>query len=284
MVVVGWVAGAAMQVLFAVGWDTVPLAIGIIVDVSFGWIFIPSPVYFTILCWNNVDWQIMRLLLKQLQFKMVLALALHVIVMDAWRFASLGEPVLSVICWSVLIWSPLVMILFIDALRRQSKLFRFAMPVAYLLYVIAGYISYGYIRSPHPISPNANSTDALTTAAAEATFTGQISSSLSTLAFLMMSFLKNTVEDALRAAMNGSVFGSAIAFPMKIATVMKNTVPLLLEGGGKLKTEVNEKLRQVVLVPDGIFNGGSDDCAEIPLSNNPAKRSGVAAVPGLVGP
>jgi hypothetical protein len=27
----------------------------------------------------------------------------------------------------------------------------------------------------------------------------------------------------------------------------------LLEGGGKMKTEVNEELRQVVLVPDGIF-------------------------------
>ena len=196
----------------------------------------------------------MRLLLKQLQFKIVLALALHIIVMDAWRRASLGASVIIAICESILTWSPLLMILFIDALHRQSKLFRFAMPAAYLLYVLAGYISFGYSQSPTPISPNANSTDALTTAAAEATFEGRISSSLSTLAFLMLSFLKNTVEDALRAAMNGTLFGSAIAFPMKIATVMKNTVPLLLEGGGEMKTEVNEELRQVVLVPDGIFD------------------------------
>merc|ERR1711865_433030 len=74
------------------------------------------------------------------------------------------------------------------------------------------------------------------------------------LAFLMLSFLKNTVEDALRASLHGTLFGSAIAFPMKIATVMKNTVPLLLEGGGEIKLEVNEELRQVVLVPDGIFD------------------------------
>jgi hypothetical protein len=122
------------------------------------------------------------------------------------------------------------------------------MPAAYLLYVLAGYINYGFIQSPTPISQNANSTDALAIAAAEATFEGRISSSLSTLAFLMLSFLISTVKDALRAARNGTLFGSAIAFPVKIVTVMKN---ILLEGGGKMKTEVNEELRQVVLVPDG---------------------------------
>ena len=31
-------------------------------------------------------------------------------------------------------------------------------------------------------------------------------------------------------------------------------------------------------------NPEADDCAEIQLNNNPAEKSGVAAVPGLVGP
>jgi hypothetical protein len=142
MVVAGWVVGAARWVLHAVysGREDIHPVAFLTVAVPFYILFVPSPVYFTILCWNNVDWQIMRLLLHQLQFKMVLALALHVIVMDAWRRASLDHIVSSSICMSILLWSPLLMILFIDALHRQSKLFRFAMPAAYLLYVLAGYI------------------------------------------------------------------------------------------------------------------------------------------------
>ena len=152
------------------------------------------------------------------------------------------------------------MVLFLDAMKRQSRLFRLAMPAAYLMYVLTQYILFGFVYSPTPVMPSdTNSTGAMHSAvhgvAAAATFEGQISQSLSTLGFLMLSFLKNVFEDALRAIMDdGCVFGSAIAFPMKIATVMKNTVPLLLEGGGEMKTEVNEELRQVVLVPDEIFD------------------------------
>jgi hypothetical protein len=139
------------------------------------------------------------------------------------------------------------------------------MPAAYLIYVLTQYILYGFVYSPTPVMPSdTNSTGAMHSAgnasavhgvAAAATFEGQISESLSTLGFLMLSFLKNVFEDALRAIMDdGCVFGSAIAFPMKIATVMKSTVPLLVKGGGEMKTELDEVWQRVVLVPDAIFN------------------------------
>jgi hypothetical protein len=144
------------------------------------------------------------------------------------------------------------MILFIDALHRQSKLFRFAMPAAYLLYVLAGCISFGYSQSPHPISPNANSTDALTTAAAEATFEGRISSSLFSIVTIMVSFLYSALYDRS---------GTAVLFPFSIATVLKSAVPFILRAGTWMKIEVDEDGQRLVLVAKrtDLISPGADE-------------------------
>ena len=99
-----------------------------------------------------------------------------------------GDRVFTAICYSVLEKSPLFMILFMDAMKRHSKLFRIAMPAAYLLQVIAMYLYYGYFQSTTPIiSAVTNST--ATIAVVGDTFESQISNALYTIGFLMLSVL-----------------------------------------------------------------------------------------------
>ena len=184
----------------------------------------------------------MQLLWQQFQFKMVAALALLVMVMNTWRFTSIGASVIIAIAGSVIVWSPLLMILFLDAMKRQSRLFRIAMPSAYLLYVLTSYINYGYIYQPTPIiQPDTNSTGSAQAASAFGTFEGQISGSLSSIGLLMLTCLRSAASD--------KTGGGSINFPMKIAKVMKDTVALILKGKGKMMTQVDEESQRVVLVP-----------------------------------
>jgi hypothetical protein len=183
----------------------------------------------------------MTLLSQQFQFRVVGGLSLWIIVMDAWRqvetpssWAAQGLPVLNAICNSILFWSPLLMILFMDAIKRQSKLFRVAMPAAYLMYVLVWYIGYGYIQSPTPIIPDTNSTDwhQRKLESTGTTFESQIASALSTIMFLMLSFVYNAQLDRT---------GTAVLFPLNITTVLKNAVLLICEGGGKWKRRLTKR-------------------------------------------
>jgi hypothetical protein len=113
------------------------------------------------------------------------------------------------------------------------------MPAAYLMYVLVAYISYGYIQSPAPILPDTNSTDTFTTAAAAASFESQISSALSTIMFVMVSFVYNALYDST---------GTAVLFPIRFATVLKNAVPLILRAGTWMRTELDEDGQRIVLL------------------------------------
>ena len=117
------------------------------------------------------------------------------------------------------------------------------MPSAYLLYVLSGYIIYGYIFPPMPIiQPDTNSTGSAQRAASTfGTFEGQISGSLSTIGLLMLTCLRSAASD--------KTGGGSINFPMKIAKVMKDTVALILKGKGKMMTQVDEERQRVVIVP-----------------------------------
>jgi hypothetical protein len=170
-------------------------------------------------------------------------MALYVMVMDTWRKMLEGDSVIIAIAFSVIVWSPLLMILFLDAMKRQSRLFRIAMPSAYLLYVLTSYINYGYIYQPTPIiQPDTNSTgSAQHAASALGTFESQISGSLSSIGLLMLTCLRSAASD--------KTGGGSINFPMKIAKVMKDTVALILKGKGKMMTQVDEESQRVVLVP-----------------------------------
>jgi hypothetical protein len=106
MVVVGWVVGAVAVLIFAVyeAGGTGPDAVKTTASLPLLVFFIPSPIYFTILCWNNLDWHVMTLLAAQFQFRVVGGLSLWIMVMDAWRLVDRGMPVPVAICWSLLLW------------------------------------------------------------------------------------------------------------------------------------------------------------------------------------
>jgi hypothetical protein len=223
--------------------------------------FDPTPVFFAVLCWNNISWPVMRLLWKQTQFKVVIGLAFHVMAMDAWRGIERGwfdlQPMnpLTAVCASILRWSPLFMILFLDSLRIQSRLFRIALPAAYLAYVVATYGLFGYVLPPEVIFKTTNTS--LAGEGTSQTFQGQISGSLASLALLMTSFLTN--------AMNDDSAGQAVLFPVKFATMMKSTVDRVLSEGW-MKTGIDSRTQQVVLmstagsgadVTQGTEGGGS---------------------------
>jgi hypothetical protein len=242
MVVVGLIVGAVYALINAVQQagtgNPAPPAAQILLNIF----FVPTPIYFTVLCWNNVDWHVMTLLSQQFQFRVVGGLSLWIIVMNAWRKADGFEKrdsVFFAICLSILFWSPLLMILFMDAIKRQSKLFRVAMPAVYLLYVMVAYIIYGYIRPPHAIARDINSTATFPTAAAATTFESQIASALSTIMFVMVSFVYNALHDST---------GTAVLFPIRFATVLKNAVPFILEAGTWMRTELDEDGQRIVLL------------------------------------
>ena len=178
-------------------------------------------------------------MVQQFQFRTVVALSCVVIVMHAWLYihaeAMAGAVVLFAITQSVLFWSPLLMVLFLDAIKRQSKLFRIAMPVAYLMFVGFAYIRFGYIQST-PIMPDTNSK----LLATGLTFEGQIAGALYSIMFLMLTYLGNAFSDAS---------GTAVLFPLNVTTVLKNALPFILEGGGLMQTEVDVDNQRVVLVP-----------------------------------
>ena len=178
---------------------------------------------------------------------------------------------------SLLWWSPLLMVLFLDAMERQSRLFKLAMPVAYLAYVLAHYIGYGFYWGSTPIArqQGTNSTDAGTAPDVMGSFQGQISSSLSSIGFLMVSFLYNAMYDRS---------GTAVHFPLPIVTIQRSTVGLILEAGTWMRTQVGGQ--GVELVPKrpapvrsgGIVGTGSrdtdgdDDCCEIEMTVNAAGK------------
>jgi hypothetical protein len=182
----------------------------------------------------------MRLLWQQLQFKMVLLLIARIIVMHAWWGMGEGSDVFRAICLSLSFWSPLLMVLFLDAMKRQSRLFRLAMPVAYLVFVLAAYIFFGFLAGSTPIArqQGTNSTDPGTASYVMASFQGQISSSLSSIGFLMASFLYNAMYDRS---------GTAVHFPLPIVTIQRSTVGLILEAGTWMRTQVGRQ--GVELVP-----------------------------------
>jgi hypothetical protein len=106
------------------------------------------------------------------------------------------------VCASLLRWSPLFINLFLDALKRQSKLFRLTLPGAYFAYVVATYGLFGCVLEPELILANSSRFAGM----GSRSFQGQISGSLASLGLLMATFLTNAMNDSS---------GQAVLFPVK---------------------------------------------------------------------
>jgi hypothetical protein len=70
-------------------------------------------VWFVALCWNNVDLAVMRLLLKQVQFGILVLLTFWVILMEFLQQLEIMPEPLSALCFSLVLWSPLFMVLWV---------------------------------------------------------------------------------------------------------------------------------------------------------------------------
>jgi hypothetical protein len=125
------------------------------------------------------------------------------------------------------------------------------MPAAYLFCALAGYIIFGYILEPTPIIRDTNSTDwhQRKLESTGATFESQIASALSTIMFVMLSFVYNALYDTS---------GTAVLFPIRFATVLKNAVPLILKAGMWMRTDVDEDGQRIVLLSNRSAGVGSD--------------------------
>ena len=181
--------------------------------------FMPSPIWFVILCWKNLDVNILRLLWTQMQFRFIVMLTVWVAVVYTGHDISLRqlknddqvENYFRSVCLSAVTVSPLAMILFVDAMKQQSKLFRIALPAAYLFFVCNVYVLFAFFKTEgHPMFNASNSTPSALRYAAATTFEGQLSSSIFSILVLMVGFLDSTRRDTE---------GDAIHFPVRIAQV-----------------------------------------------------------------
>jgi hypothetical protein len=197
----------------------------------FGLLYLPSPLFFAILCWNNLHSDVLRLLWRQLQFKVVVALTIWIMVVDAWRWAEVRDrAVYAAVGQSLCTFSPLLVILFKDAMIVSSRPFRLALPAMYLAYIMTLYINYGYIRTATPLLKDGlNSTDGtVVVLAAEASFQGQITGCLMSLIVVMCRFLKKAICSAVKG-------NDTIMFPLDIIDLKKSSAKFILMRGGNVE-------------------------------------------------
>ena len=103
-------------------------------------------------------------------------------------------------------------------IKGMSKVFR--LPLAYVLYVSSIYFHYTFVPQPPVFLGDANSTG-LGYYSSGMTAQGQISSALSSIIMLMLSYLS--------AAMYDRTNGGAIYFPLFLASAMKDAATLILK-------------------------------------------------------
>jgi hypothetical protein len=191
--------------------------------------YIASSMSFMTLCWNNLDYDVLRLLFRQLQFKIVILLSLCVMAMYAWRQIEIfNEPYSRAVCKSILVWIPLLIILVFSGMKQASRPFRIWLPLNYFAYLVVTHIYFGYVIGPTPITfgtdPTSNVTQSLHLHAADTSYQAQISGCLFSLVLLMLQWLKMSVVD------RGE--GRLILFPLDILILHKEVVPeVLLDGG-----------------------------------------------------
>ena len=158
-----------------------------------------------------MDWAVMRLVSSQVQFWLIIVLIVWIMAMRAWKdHIILGGPLAPTVCVQVLYFSPLILIMFLDGIKRQSKKFRLGLPFLYMLYVGLRLYEEGYAISTQAKTPMLNVTSS--TLPVMLTIQGQISGRLSTIFCLMIQFLSRAFTDAE---------GNHICFPVGVISLRK---------------------------------------------------------------
>jgi hypothetical protein len=182
-------------------------------------LFALSPISFSMLCWHNMDTAVIGLLARQLQFWLVCLLVFAVIVFKSWGHNFRFDWV----AYSLLIFSPLIMALFLDGIIEQSRAFRIFLPLLYLFWVIIEIWWYGYSEDFRPTKLGGNGTVTRDVFYAPSmTDSGQISARLSTILLLMSQFLWHALTDPS---------GIYISWPLADRIRVRKTDAKLVETG-----------------------------------------------------
>jgi hypothetical protein len=240
LVVAGWVAGAVLWLVEAVEEadgernETVHFAVYMFFYILSSVLFVPYPVWFTLLAWNNVDTTVLRLLWAQLQYRVALAVTVWLVAVDAWWVVEVrGWNPLAAVCGSLVYSSPFFTVLCMDAMKRTSRAFRLGLPTAYVFFVLCLYAFHAYIEEPTAISRSTRNAAVEAAAAAAGngtafnvqhasvgmTFEGQAAMSLSVIISLMLPFLCRVYSDPS---------GNTVLFPVFIACLDKSAVPVCM--------------------------------------------------------
>jgi hypothetical protein len=248
LVLLAWLCGIVQLYVFMIyfddksiiGWQTFPEVVKNSTLLAF---FALGPLPFVALCWGRFNWDVMRVLMSQTQFRLVCVLVLWCITTFAWGLCA-SAPGLALYgsAMSCLIFSPLIMALFLDGLEQQSHMFRLGLPALYVVYVASESFYHSILRRPRQlIFIGNNSWVAEQPLFLEDSF--QIASALWSILLLMCQFLYRTRRD---------LDGSTICWPL-VATVgvlKKEAGDLRFTGLGFLRALPNTGLlsRQVSTV------------------------------------
>jgi hypothetical protein len=138
-----------------------------------------------------MDTAVLSLLARQLQVWLVCLLVFAVIVFKSWGHNFTFDWV----AYSLLIFSPLIMALFLDGIIEQSRAFRISLPLLYLAWVIIEIWWYGYSEDFRPTQLSNSTVTSNVFYAPSMTDSGQISARLSTILLLMSQFLWHALTD-----------------------------------------------------------------------------------------
>ena len=134
---------------------------------------------------------------------------------------------LQAVCTSATIFSPLLIIMFLDSVKKTSRLFRLVLPFAYVAYVIVWCAITGFVYRPTPITDGKHDDFLI----AAGTFEFHLSNALLTLLCIMATFIVATVRDWS---------GDTVAFPVEVAQIEKRAVPLIVDAGGLMRATLKE--------------------------------------------
>ena len=174
------------------------------------------------LCWNNLDPEILTMLIGQIQVKVLILLVTWAMVCyTIYHVQCCSWHPVSAAFMSIVWFNPLLCILLLDAMRKMSRPFRIALPLAYVMFASQALFYYAFVpgKPIYIFDTHSAVSGGVLYYISEATAQGQLTNTLTSILTLMLRFL-------LTALLFPD--GSAICFPIALKT-KKDAVDFVLQ-------------------------------------------------------
>jgi len=156
-----------------------------------------SLLIFAVLCWNSLEWNVLRLQIRQTQFKAIALCAAWMAGLVAVENTLATGDVVFALVDAFLRQTPLATVLLLDAVKDQAKVFRVGMPLLFATHVGARVYHYGFAIAPDD-SPHITLSGTNVTALSH-DLTSQYATSLASATILLGTYLWNLVRDPSQA-------------------------------------------------------------------------------------